>query len=210
MVIFKELVCLIDSLLMRMRNSYYWRINRIKFTVNNILYGDNLIVKGPIYLTISPTSQVKIGNGCTIKSGHNYNPLSRNIRTSITLEENAKLQIGNNVGLSSVCLWVHHSVIIGDNVNVGADTIIMDSDAHSLNYAHRRSVKIDLQNKINKEIIIGDDVLIGTRAIILKGVTIGERSVIGSGSVVTKDVPPDTVFGGNPAMFIKNLDLRNL
>jgi acetyltransferase-like isoleucine patch superfamily enzyme len=205
MVIFKELVYLIGSLLMRMQNSYYWRINRIKFTINNICYGDNLVVKGPIYLTIRPNSQVKIGNACTIKSGHNYNPLSRNIRTSITLEENAKLQIGNNVGLSSVCLWVHHSVIIGNNVNVGADTIIMDSDAHSLSFDHRRSIKIDLQNKINKEIIIGDDVLIGTRVIILKGVTIGDRSVIGSGSIVTKDVPPDTVFGGNPALFIKKL-----
>lgn len=191
----------------KLRNAFYWRFNKIKFTLSNIEYGKNLIIKGSMYLNINPNSQAIIGDNCTIKSGDNYNPISRNIKSSITLEEKAILQIGNNVGLSSICLWAHHSIKIGNNVNIGADTIIMDSDAHSLNYIHRQNINIDLQHKNNKEIIIGNDVLIGMRTIILKGVKIGDRSIVGSGSVVARDVPPDTIVGGNPAKFIKNLDI---
>ena len=54
--------------------------------------------------------------------------------------------------------------------------------------------------------MIEDDVLIGTRCIILKGVTIGARSVIGSGSVVTKSIPPDCIAAGNPCKVVKSID----
>ena len=57
-------------------------------------------------------------------------------------------------------------------------------------------------------IVVEDDVLIGANCIILKGVRIGARSVVGAGSVVTRDVPPDTVVAGNPAVVIKKLDFR--
>lgn len=204
-MVIRKVLQVIALVFTRIRNAFYWRFNRLKFSVHNICYGRNLIVRGSIYLKTNPSSLAVIGDMCTINSGDNHNPLSRNIRTSITLEENASLKIGNNVGLSSVCLWVHESVIIGDNVNVGADTIIMDSDAHSLNYIDRQNVDIDSAQKINKEIIIGNDVLIGTRAIILKGVTIGDRSVVGSGSIVTRNVPPDSIVGGNPVRVIKKL-----
>jgi acetyltransferase-like isoleucine patch superfamily enzyme len=206
MKILNVLLRKIDLVFTKLSNAFYWRFNKIKFSSKRIDFGENLLVRGSIYLNINPNSQVKIGDNCTIKSGQNHNPISRNIKTSISLEENATLEIGNNVGLSSVCIWVHDSIRIGDNVNIGADTIIMDSDAHSLNHLHRQNLNIDLLNKNNKEIIIGDDVLIGMRTIILKGVTIGDRSIIGSGSVVTRDVAPDTIVAGNPAKFIKNLD----
>ena len=206
MKILNVLLKKIDLVFTKLNNAFYWRFNKIKFASKNIQFGKNLIVKGSIYLNINSNSQVKIGDNCNIKSGQNHNPISRNIKTSITLEERAMLEIGNSVGLSSVCIWVHDSVRIGNNVNIGADTIIMDSDAHSLDYLHRQNIDTDLLNKNNKEIIIGDDVLIGMRSMILKGVTIGDRSIIGSGSIVTRDVPPDTVVGGNPAKFIKNLN----
>ena len=56
--------------------------------------------------------------------------------------------------------------------------------------------------------MIGNNVFIGARSIILKGVTIGEGAVIGAGSVITKDVPPMTVVAGNPAIIIKSLEKR--
>ena len=92
-----------------------------------------------------------------------------------------------------------------EDVKTGkADCIIMDSDAHSINYKDRRdSLGLDKKNKIDKPIIIEDDVLIGTRCIIMKGVTIGARSIIGAGSVVTKDIPPYSVAVGVPAKVIK-------
>ena len=83
----------------------------------------------------------------------------------------------------------------------------MNSDAHSLDYMHRRMPEIDQKNKKDKPIIIEDDVLIGTRCIILKGVTIGARSIIGSGSVVTKSIPSDCIAAGNPCKVIRYINV---
>ena len=83
----------------------------------------------------------------------------------------------------------------------------MDSDAHSLSYVDRRESVQDMKNRIDKEIVVNDDVLIGANSIILKGVHIGARSVVGAGSVVTKDVPSDCIVAGNPAKVIKGLKI---
>ena len=87
----------------------------------------------------------------------------------------------------------------------GGGTILMDSDAHSLSYVDRRESVQDMKNRIDKEIVVNDDVLIGANSIILKGVHIGARSVVGAGSVVTKNVPSDCIVAGNPAKVIKGL-----
>ena len=104
-------------------------------------------------------------------------------------------------------------IIIGDNVRIGGDCIIMDTDAHNLDYKIRTSRKtnengesIDVLSAKSKPIIIENDVLIGTRCIILKGVTIGARSIIGSGSVVTKSIPADCIAAGNPCKVIKYIN----
>lgn len=75
-----------------------------------------------------------------------------------------------------------------------------------MNYLDRRVGTVDQKNKKNKPIEIDDDVLIGSYSIILKGVHIGARSVIGAGSVVTKDIPADCIAAGNPCRVIKQLD----
>lgn len=203
MMLFKTTFLWVKDYYNKIKDAFYWRYNRIKFNFLDVHFGKNLIVQGHIYIDKKAGSDITIGDNCVIKSGNNLNPLSRNIRTSIYVNENAKLIIGNNCGFSSVCIWAHKSINIGNNVNLGADTIIMDSDAHSLSFLDRRNINQDLLNKKNKNIIIGDDVLIGTRCIILKGVTIGKRSVIGSGSIVTKDIPDDSIAVGNPAKVIK-------
>lgn len=184
-------------------NSIQWRIGRFKMTAYGILFGKNLMIQGNIYIKIGINSVVKIGDDCFFKSGRGINPLSRNIKSEISVEDGANLIIGNNCGFSSVCLWAHELIKIGNNVNIGADTILMDSDAHSLSYKDRHDAKIDFKNKKNVPIIIDDDVLIGTRCIILKGVHIGARSIIGSGSIVVRNIPSDCIAAGNPAKMIK-------
>ena len=161
------------------------------------------MVKGLVLIDIHQNSNVIIGDNCTIKSGFGTNPLSRNIKCSITAENNAKIQIGHNVGISSSCIWAHDSITIGSNVNIGADSIIIDSDAHSLNFEERRNHIVDQEQKNNIPIIIGDDVFIGTRCIILKGVNIGARSIVGSGSVIVQDIEPNSIYAGNPARKIR-------
>ena len=80
----------------------------------------------------------------------------------------------------------------------------MDSDAHSLDYIIRREPTKDIPK--SKPIVIEDDVLIGTGTIILNGVTIGARSIIGAGSFVTKDIPKDCITAGNPCKMIKKIN----
>jgi acetyltransferase-like isoleucine patch superfamily enzyme len=69
----------------------------------------------------------------------------------------------------------------------------------------RRNIVLDIQNRKSKPVIIEDDVLIGTRCVILKGVRIGARSVVGAGSIVTKSIPPNEIWAGNPAKKIRSL-----
>lgn len=189
-------------------NSVNWRWGRFMMKVYGITYGKNLIVQGVLDLQIGKDVNIVIGDSCTFKSGRGLNPLSRNIKGSISVEDRANLHIGNNCGFSSVCLWSHQSITIGNHVNIGADTIIMDSDAHSLSYLDRRNIESDLSHKVDKPIVIDDDVLIGTRCIVLKGVRIGARSIIGSGSVVVNDIPEDCIAAGNPAKVIRKINFN--
>ena len=123
----------------------------------------------------------------------------------INVNSHALLKIGDHVGVSSAVIWVHKSLRIGNYVKIGANTIIMDSDAHSLNYLDRRHHATDMKGKKDSGIFIGDDVLIGANSIILKGVSIGDRSIIGAGSVVTCSIPEDCIAAGNPAKIIKRI-----
>lgn len=116
----------------------------------------------------------------------------------------AYLKIGDNCGFSSPIFFIHKGLTIGNHVNVGANVTFLDSDCHSINYLDRRILSSDEQHKIDKEIIVADDVLIGMNSQILKGVHIGARSIIGAGSVVTKDAPADCIAAGNPAVVIKS------
>ena len=116
----------------------------------------------------------------------------------------SELIIGNNVGISGSTICARQSVTIGNNVLIGSGCLITDSDAHPIDWLDRR--KGNYGNTRCSPIIIGDDVFIGARSIILKGVTIGDRSVIGAGSVVTRDVPSDCIVAGNPAIVIKVLN----
>jgi len=74
--------------------------------------------------------------------------------------------------------------------------VIIDTDFHALDPAERAR---GAPSQLPRSVRIEDDVFVGTQALILKGVTIGRGAVVGAGSVVTKDVPPFTIVGGNPA-----------
>lgn len=182
----------------------YW--NRLKFKLKGVKFKNNLNVYSKMHLMVGKNAQITIGNDFTFISDDCINPLCRNIKGCIIANSEATISIGNNVGMSSPCIWAHTSIKIGNNVNIGGDCIIIDSDAHSLNYIDRRIPQIDITKKIDLPINIEDDVLIGTRCIILKGVTIGPRSIIGSGSVVTKPIPADCIAAGNPCKVIKYIN----
>lgn len=149
---------------------------------------------------------LEVGDNCTILSNTTFNPLIAGNYSSLVVNKGASIKIGSNVGMSSTIIWSHESITIGDRTTIGASVMILDSDCHSLDFRDR-GTKLDMVNKKNAPIVVGQDVLIGTRSIILKGVTIGDRSIIAAGSVVTKDIPSDCVAGGNPCKVIKKINL---
>lgn len=163
---------------------------------------------------MSSGAKMSIGDNFTFSSGDGINPLCRNIRGKIFIGENASITIGNNSGISSACLWAKEHISIGNNVKIGGDCVLMDTDAHSLDWMVRAGLKknewggviSDCKSANSKPITIEDDVLIGTRCIILKGVTIGARSIIAAGSIVTKSIPPDCIAGGNPCKVIRRIN----
>lgn len=178
-------------------------LNRMRLSILHVQYGKNLRIFNNIYIRLGNNSKIVIGDNFTFSSGGGYNPLARNIKGSIAMEEKASIYIGNNVGISASCLRVYKSLRIGDRTKIGGDCIIIDSDAHSLNYLERRNGETDRPRAKSKGIVIEEDVLIGARCIILKGVTIGARSIVGAGSVISKDIPADCIAAGNPAKVIK-------
>lgn len=187
---------------------YYLSVfyNKIKF---KLLLGSqchfDIKIAGVLNLQLSScNSNIIIGRNFLSLNGRFYNSLSRNSKGSILIEENGMLIIGNNTGMSSVVIRVHDKVTIGNNVNIGADSMILDTDCHSLNYLDRRTRSIqDSLNTKSAPVLIEDDVFIGARTIIMKGVTIGARSIIGAGSVVTNNIPADSIAGGNPCKVLK-------
>lgn len=96
-------------------------------------------------------------------------------------------------------------VTIGNHVVIGANTVISDTDFHPLDPEMRRLGDTGTKTA---PIEIEDDVFIGMNCLILKGVTIGRGSVVGAGSVVTRDVAAYTVVGGNPARVVRTIDGR--
>jgi acetyltransferase-like isoleucine patch superfamily enzyme len=94
-------------------------------------------------------------------------------------------------------------VEIGERVLIGADVLIFDTDFHNLE-PERRHAPPDWA-RISKRVVIEDDVFIGARSIVMKGVSIGKGAIIGAGSVVTADVPPFMIAAGSPARILGSI-----
>ena len=145
-----------------------------------------------------------IGRNCIITSRQTVNPTGGNARCFFFVAPNCQLIIGNNVAISNAIIHVKTAIEIEDNVMIGGGSQIFDSDFHSINYEQRMQRPDNTFIKSKTTLKYGS--FIGANSIILKGVTIGEKSVIAAGSVVTKSVPANEIWGGNPAKKIKNVD----
>ena len=105
-----------------------------------------------------------------------------------------KIEIGNNSYIGDRTeIHAGESVKIGNGVNIAWDCNILDRDYHAF----------ESDKEVIKPVVIKDNVWIGVRSTILKGVTIGEGAVVAAGSVVVKDVPNRCLVAGNPAKVVK-------
>jgi acetyltransferase-like isoleucine patch superfamily enzyme len=114
------------------------------------------------------------------------------------LGRGALISIGDDVGISGSSITAINKITIGNRVMIGSSALIMDNDAHPLDPEARfRCESIE-----GKPVQIDDDVFIGSRAIVLKGIHIHQGAVVGAGAVVTRDVPPYAIVAGNPAKIV--------
>ncbi len=121
---------------------------------------------------------------------------STTVRCELVAYHDARLEIGPRTFINYGCsLSARKLVRIGAGCNLGPYTNIMDNDFHSIE--DRRRIPE------SQPVLIGDNVWIGARVIILPGITIGNDAVVGAGAVVTRDVPPRTVVAGNPARVLR-------
>lgn len=185
------------------------KARRVSYVTRKILsrygVGNKLTFCGMPKLIIHETAAVSIGSGFVCRSTPDY-AVGNFCCSKIDIRANASLEIGDCVGISNGVIQCHYHVRIGNHVNIGDGTLIMDTDFHSLNWQERADRSIDTERKKCAAVIIGDYAFIGARSIIGKGVTIGERSIIAAGSVVVKDIPNDCIAGGNPCKVIRVLN----
>lgn len=162
-----------------------------------------------------PKINVGLGGKCSIglnfkmNSRESSNPIGRFHRCSIIVGNEGNLIIGQNVGMSSASIVCHKQIEIGDNVKIGGNVVIYDTDFHSLNHRDRVDLITDRQGTKKNKVKIGNNVFIGAHSTILKGVTIGDNAIIGACSVVTKSIPSNEIWAGNPARFIKTTFIGN-
>ena len=147
--------------------------------------GGSIIVKDKLYMT-NKASEATLGI---------------NRKCKLLIYKNALLEIEGPLSMSNTTIVVTKHIKIGHNVMIGGGCFIVDSDFHSMDYNHWGTPDDEIFMK-RQDVIIGNNVFIGMNSIILKGVSIGDGAIIAAGAVVSKSIPANEIWGGNPAKFI--------
>ena len=169
----------------------------IQLRKHGVVYGKNL--RGNPCKIVNK-GKIELGNHVFLNSF----PGGEFYRTGLnTYFPNSAIKIGDNCSLNGTLIHSRKSVIIGNDCLFGPGVVILDNNSHntSINPLVRRTGEIE-ESPVN----IGNNVWVGMRSIIMKGVNIGDNAIVAAGSVVTKNVPSNQIFGGNPAKFIKKLN----
>lgn len=187
-------------------NNFYLRKSLV-FTKGLKIVGDLKVVGRPI-IQITKYSKVVIGDNVTLNS-RNYG-YHANMYSTVKLmadREGATILIGDNTRINGACLHAYNRIEIGKNCLIAANVQIIDASGHELAFDNP-SNRINTSSE-GKPIYIEDNVWIGLNAIVLPGVRIGQGSIIGANTVVSKDVPPMVVFAGNPGSVVKRANIND-
>lgn len=181
-----------------------WILGRLYCLVHGVKFAEGLMTyRFPIILR-HKGANITLGNQVVLNSDPRVNPAGILRRVTLAaMSYGSEIIIGDHTGLSGVVVFAAKSIRIGSHVRIGVNTVIYDTDFHSLDWKTRR--EDNSPQGFVSAVVIEDDVWIGGNSIILKGVHIGRGAVIGAGSVVTCDIPEGTVWAGNPAKFIKHI-----
>lgn len=182
----------------------YKAINRLIFAMESVETSSNLSTFGKVF--IRNYGRIVIGSDVKITSSFLKNPIGPANFSSIVTEKKGRVFIGNGSGISNSFIYSQIGITIKENVLIGSGCKIFDTDFHSIDPTLRLS-----NNDVGKikPVVIHDNVFIGTGSIILKGSSIGCNSIIGAHSVVSGSIPENEVWAGNPAKFIKKVQLNS-
>ena len=172
----------------------------------HVQFDESLKINGRIFIK-GAADRIKIGANVVINSRYSEVPIGFDTRNTFWIMSEGRIIIGNNVGMSNSVICSQTKVEIEDYVLLGGGVKIYDTDFHSLNFQKR--VRFDVDNdRRSLPVLLKKYAFIGAGSIILKGVTIGEKSIIGAGAVVVSDVPDGQIWAGNPARFIKDIPVE--
>ena len=173
---------------------------RIYCYSKGIRWRNDWVFRGLPLLRQKKKGQIQIGSRLFAVSKSTYNSIGVIQPVVISVgSPDAQIIIGDDVGMSGCSISALLKITIGNSVLIGSGALITDNDAHPVAPFNRRYA---FEGIAAKEVRIEDNVFIGARAIILKGVCIGKNSVVGAGSVVCKNIPADSIAAGNPARVI--------
>lgn len=183
--------------------------------ITNVDFGKDLLLKGIPIIFNKKGAKLKIGKNVTIKSSFLSNLVGLYSRTIIvTRSPEAKIIIGDNVGISGATIYARKGIYIGENTCIGGNCKILDNDFHPIEVELRNELLLDENggdsNLIpSKDIKIGKNCFLGCNSIILKGTILGDGCVVGAGAVVSGKFADNCVIVGNPGRVIKILEANN-
>jgi acetyltransferase-like isoleucine patch superfamily enzyme len=176
---------------------------RLMFALHGIAWGKDWHIWGMPIIQRYRGSIIRIGTGAYLRSWKSTNPLvPHHPVVMATRNSNAQIVIGNNIGLTGTTIVAAEYIEIGNRVQIGSNTTIVDTDFHPLDTEKRLT---DFLSGNHAPVVVEDDVFVGMNVLILKGAKIGKGSVIGAGSVVTGDIPTRVIAAGNPACVINEI-----
>ncbi len=149
----------------------------------------------------SPKGIIKLGRGIVLRSSYVSNIAGISHKVQIGTINNGFISIGNGCGLSGTTIVSSSRIILEDNVWLGVNCRVYDCDFHPINFESR----INGKEGKSSPVTLKRGVWLGADVLVLKGVTIGEETVVGAGSVVTHSLPAHVLAAGNPAKIIKEL-----
>jgi acetyltransferase-like isoleucine patch superfamily enzyme len=193
------------SKLERIRWEISTALSYIKLRRMGVTMGSGVRFLGLPIVTRHNDSEITLGDRVVLTSKSSGTALG--VRSAVilrTLTSAARIRIGDDTGMSGAVVCAAKGVSIGKRCLIGADCMVFDTDFHNHEPTGRRYARPEW-DRISASVSIEDDVFLGTRSIVCKGVTIGRGSIVAAGSVVTEDVPPMSIAAGVPAKIIRRL-----
>lgn len=184
---------IIDKIVIKFKKKFYF-LNKIRFGKfeKDSYYLKPLIITGPKNIYIE--NNVVILKGVRMECYSNYAGV--NLLPKLVIKKNTI------IGYNFQCL-VTCSCVIGENVLI-ASNVLITTENHGID----PTFPYVIQPLISGEVIIGNNCWIGEKCVILPGVSIGENTIIGAGSIVTKSIPSNCIAVGNPAKVVKKYDVN--